>query len=338
MLKKIVLAESNITIRFFLPERLLSRDIQREIVSFIEQTFASGIHYVFYEIVFKKFSNQLLDSQITDEGMLHVYLKYYFDNKWYFFTQYVTDIKSIKFNIDQEVIEYVLEQGKVVFEEEVIQGLLHFPKELVRRSFNNNASTLLCNGQNQRFHIDMFIVSPEELNNISYIINTTIDEYTFISAKELINDIRQKVSSVITNNSTLSDLGIRNALTCKLGDKFSFNGAVISAKEEKFTASDAILSFSQKHDEYSLTEIDQLANTLGTILNYYLKKILKYSIRINSNTFISRKKISFHIEQIDEAIEKYNTSDYFPITNINNFVVFPDWGYRWNNICLKATY
>lgn len=268
--------------------------------------------------------------------MLRAYLQYYFREKWNFTSEYLATAKDVNIDIDKETIKYVREEGRVIFEDEVVEGLSNLPENKVRHSFNTNANVLISNGKNQRFHVDMFIISEEELSKIALIINEAIKRYTFITTKELIGDLKINVPALIENNSSISDTGIRNVLSNKLANKFYFNGNIISSLHQQFSSVDKLLAFCRIHREFSLTEVDKFAETLGTVLNYHLENMLQYSLRINNNTFIARDMIVFDVNATDNAIAKYCASDYIPISAIETFAAFPECGYVWNLRLLES--
>lgn len=325
--------------KVFVPERILSNDVKRQIVSFIENHFFNGKRYIYYKTIFRKFENELLDSIIVDEKMLCTYLRYYYDDTWFFYKDYMTCEENVSIDIDDIVIEYVREQGRVVLEDELVKVLEYLPENEVRHSFNNHPSVLISYGRNQgRFHIDLFVVTQQELEAVSEIIDKAIEKYEFVGSDELISDIRQNVPSIITNNSVLSDYGIRKALWCKLEGRYSFNNAIISAFGHNLSSKEALSSFAKTHEEYSLDEIDSLADSLGTVINYYLESLLEYSIRINHDIFVSKSKVQFDVGAIDNAIDNWcsKSQPFFPLKSITNFSLFPETQYPWTQRLLES--
>jgi hypothetical protein len=237
--------------KLYVPERILPNEIKRNIVTFIEDTFKTCRKYIYYSTIFQHFEDDLLESIIVNEGMLRSYISFYYGDKWFFFKDYMTCSRNLEPDIDTEVMEYMKNQGCVVTEDEVVEALEHLPADNVRRCFNSHPVELVSSGRNQRFHIDMFVASNDELEAVSRIINRTIEQYEFIGHNELFDDIRKEVPSLIENNSALTDYGIRKALSCKFEDKYSFNNAIISKYSNSLSAKDALLSFAKLHDEDS---------------------------------------------------------------------------------------
>ncbi len=324
--------------KLFVPERILSNDVKRAIVTYIEDTFNTGRKYLYFSTIFQHFKDDLLESIIVSEAMLRSYIRFYFGDRWFFYNKYMTCSRDVEPNIDEEVIAYVKNQGGAVTEDEAVESLSHLPSDDVRRCFNSHPTELVSSGRNQRFHIDLFVATSGELEAVSKIIDRTIEQYDFIGHDELFSDIRKEVPSLIENNGALSDYGIRKALSCKLEGRYSFNNAIISRYGNSLSAKDALLSFAKMHDEYSLAEVDSLADSLGTVLNYHLETLLKYSIRLNHDIFVNKLRVHFDIEAIDYAIGQWcnDSQPFIPLKNISDFVTFPEGEFPWTPRLLES--
>lgn len=322
--------------KLYLHEHLLDDILKMRLEVYIKEVFSEPNRYIFYEVLFDKFHVELLDSRIADKDMLEAYLRYCYDDKWCFNSRYFANAENIEIDFDGIVVKYVHEQCAVVSEDDTIAAIDYLPEDWVRQSFNRNNTVLITNGRGLRFHIDMFVISSDELNKIIQIIALGISEFGFIGADELIDDLKKQVPSVIENNSTISELGIRNVLALKLNGQFSFNRSVISNIGENISAVDALLAFARSHDKYSLAEIDQLAFTLGTVLNYHLENISKYSCRLDNNNFISNRLVEFDCDKIDDALSLCCYGDFIPLKDITNFASFPPCGHVWNLRLLES--
>lgn len=324
--------------KVFIPDRILSNVIKRDIAAFIEETFSSNRQFLYYQTLFKKFRDELLDSIIVDEKMLRAYLEYYYDEKWFFYRDYMACVRNVDIDINNEVADYVKGQGRAVNEEEVVEALRFLPEEDVRRSFNNQPTILLTSGRNQRFHRDLFVVTESELSSIADIIDTAIAQYEYIGASELLDDIRKTVPSLFANNSGITDNGIRKALANKFQGKYSFSNAIISAEGHGLSAKEALLSYAKTHEEYTLAEIDSLADSLGTVLNYHLETLLEYSVRLNHDVFVSKDQVTFDVEAIDGVLEMWcsDTHPFLPLKSITNFTVFPEIQHPWTSRLLES--
>ena len=324
--------------KLYVPEFILSKDIKIELETFIKNIFNTGRKYVYYETIFKRFNDEFLESIIVDEKMLQAYMSYYYADKWVFFKKYITSDRNVNVDIDDEIIEFVKIQGRVVTEDATVASMNHIPEDDVRKIFNKYPSVLVANGGNKRFHIDLFVVTQPELDIVCEIIDKAIDKYDFLGSDELFNDIRNKVPTIVINNNVLSEYGIRKALICKLEGKYSFNNAIISAIGHNISAKDALLSYAKIHKYYSLAEVDTLAKSLGTVLNYHLETLLEYSIRINQDRFVPKTEVSFDIEAIDRALGLLCTEQqpFLPLRKVVDFATFPNIQYPWSQRLLES--
>lgn len=324
--------------KIYVPTELMPVDLQEDIVSFISTTFNSGKDYVFYESLFRHFKEQLLDTPVASVQLLCTWLQYKYDKGMFFDKEYMTKDRFVDIDIDKEVISFVREQWQVMKEDDVVEGLNYLPEGAVRTAFNRNQNILIAATRGMRFHIDKFEVTEDELNEIIFIIDATIEKFQFMGADELLECIRQKLPQVIANNSDIPELGIRKALAVRLGDKFDFNNAVISRKGTKLSAREALLAFAKSHDEFTLGEIDNLAQSLGTVINYHLVPLLEYSIRINEKEFVAKDKVHFDVESIDKYLIKLINHEVYsvPLKSINNFATFPECNYPWTPRLLES--
>ena len=324
--------------KIYVASELIPSDLQDEIDSFIDVTIESGKEFVFYESLFRHFKDELLDTPIANVSMLCTWLQYKYEKEFYFDKEYMTRDRYIDIDIDHEVISYMREQWQVKSEDEVVKALDYLPEDSVRTAFNRNTNVLIAATHGMRFHIDKFEVNEEELKDIIFIIETTIEKFQFIGADELFDCIHQKLPQLISNNSDIPELGIRKALAVLLADKFDFNNAVISKKGVKLSAREALLAFAKSHEEFTLEEIDKLAQYLGTVINYHLEPLLEYCIRINDKEFVAREKVHFDVESIDKYLKEHIDHKVYsiPLKSIHNFATFPECNYPWTSRLLES--
>lgn len=322
--------------KIYVASELIPSNLQDEIDSFIDETIESGKEFVFYESLFRHFKEELLDTPIANVPMLCTWLQYKYEKEFYFDKEYMTRDRYI--DIDHEVISYMREQWQVKSEDEVVKALDYLPEDSVRTAFNRNTNVLIAATRGMRFHIDKFEVNEEELKDIIFIIETTIEKFQFIGADELFDCIHQKLPQLISNNSDIPELGIRKALAVLLADKFDFNNAVISKKGVKLSAREALLAFAKSHEEFTLEEVDKLAQSLGTVINYHLEPLLEYCIRINDKEFVAKDKVHFDVDSIDKYIKEHIDHEVYsiPLKSIRNFSTFPECNYPWTSRLLES--
>lgn len=324
--------------KVYVADHMLPMELKYAIGEFIDDSLASGRDYIFYECIFLHFKNQLLDTPIANDKLLCTYLKYCYEDKLFFGPDYMATDSSVEVDIDKIVIDYMHEQWQVMTEDEVVEALSYLPEDAVRNAFNRNQNVLIGAGVGRRFHIDKFEISDEELSKISSAIDSVVNEFHFMGGDELVRYVQQSVPSVITNNTDIPELGIRKALSVLLADKFDFNSAVVSRKGEKLSARDALLAYARSHDSYTLSEVKNLAQSLGTTLNYHLESLLQYSVRVNETDFVAKDKVEFDVEKTDAFIQNLIDRSVYccSISQINNFMTFPECNYNWTPRLLES--
>lgn len=324
--------------KIYVASNLIPSDLQDEIVSFVNATFDAGKKYVFYESLFRHFQAQLLDTPVANVPLLCTWLRYKYGKGIFFDKEYMACDRYVDIDIDDEVISYMREQWQVKGEEDVVRDLNYLPERAVRTAFNRNQDILIAATRGMRFHIDKLDISEDELNEIVFIIDETINKFQFMGAEELFKIIRQRLPQVAKNNSDIPELGVRKALAVRLADKFDFNNAVISRKGVKLSAREALLAYAKSHEEFTMEEIDDLARSLGTVVNSLLAPLLDYSVRINEYEFVARDKVHFDVEKIDEYLLKHINHDVhsIPLRGIGNFATFPECNYPWTPRLLES--
>lgn len=324
--------------RLYVVDRMLPTELKDELKDYIDTCLSSGKGYVFYECLYRHFKDLLLDTQISNNNLLRTCLKSLYDDKVYFGSNYMALCHNVEVNVDEEVISFMHDQWQLMEEDKVVEALSYLPENAVRNAFNHNQNVLISAGVGKRFHIDKFDISNEELSKISTAIDSYINEYQFMCSDELIKYVQQSVPELINNNQDIPELGIRKALAVLLVDKFDFNKAVISRKGEGLSAGDAMLAFAKCHEQYTLDEVKNLAQSLSTTVNYHLESLLKYSIRINETDFVAKHKVKFDVDAIDRIIRDYIdiSTCCCPIKNITCYSAFPECNYPWTQRLLES--
>ena len=321
--------------RVYLPSLMLEEDVKQELIKNIESSFNDGKDCIYYSVLFEDFHDSFLDNQIYDEKMLKEYLYHIGGSKWYFKPTYFSNKHNAEENILADVIGYVKEQGVVVSEDEVVEGLSHLPEQSVRRAFNERRTNLISCGRQTRFHIDNFVLSNEELSIVEEIIEKAINLSMYISFGELLEDMRSQVPSIIDNNAIFTEIGIRKVIAVKLEDKFSFVNNLISSKENPISTEDAYRALA-KREYFTNDDVNKLGYDCDSLPNVYIDLLLQYSIRINENEYVTKSKVSFDVDKTDEVLSRIITKDYIAINDIETLSVLPDCGYPWTSFLLES--
>ena len=322
--------------RVYLPELMLPEEIREKILTHIKAQFDDGQKScVYYDVLYKYFHDDLLNTKIFSSTMLREYLQRSTFNEWHFHQTYFSIDADASPDIQQEVAGYVKEQGQAVSEDEVVQDFSHYPEQEVRRAFDAQNTILISCGRNQRFHIDNFVITENELRIVEQLISSTIESHKFICFSELTELMDNKVPDVIENNAIFGNIGIRNALKELLGNQFHYYNNLISSHSDPITPENAFEELSMR-DEYTIDDVQNLASACGTIPNGYIETLLQESVRVSENLFVSCKKVHFNVDAIDNELERLIDGDYSPIIGIDMLSILPTCGYTWTPFLLES--
>ncbi len=322
--------------RVYLPELMLSSEAKMQLINYIKDEFADGKESVYYIVLFSKFHDTFLDSKIYDERMLREYIESINIYGWQISDQYICKSVDIEVDIPKKVVEFVKNQGIMVDEDQVVEGLSFLPEDIVRSTFRDgNITELVSGGRGVKFHIDNFVLSEEELEHVQTIIAQNIRQYHYITLSELIQDIRNQQPQIIDNNAVFGEIGLRKILAKRLCNRFSFIYNIISDINTPYSANDCFQQLARR-DEYTIQDVTKLADDCGTTPNAYIETLLQNSCRIDANKFVSNQLIHFDTDAIDEALMRFCPKDYISIHDISPLSVLPGCDFPWTRFLLES--
>lgn len=317
--------------RLYLPETMLSEELREKLFEYIRNSFLEGRNAIYYEALFTEFSEEFLDYYIYNADMLKTYITHYNDGEFYMDRNYISKEAHADVNPFDEV-KLLLTNAKVPMDAEVVcQTLTHIPETKVMQILGMNAE-FVHNGNSVYFHIDIVQLYDEDLNKISSVIQDGIEEGNFLSGNELIDIIKARYPHIIENNSSLSVMGMRDAIKYHLKNKFSFNGNIISALDSYLSMSDVFGQYAKSRNEFDISELDTLAKEMNC--GIYFTPVYENALRVSRTRFVSKNQAQFRISETDKAIDRFCTGDYIPLGYINEFGTFPDAGFQWNTYLL----
>lgn len=328
--KKIGITNGN---KVYFPDLMLSEEIKEKIQDYVQTRFDSGIEYIYYVVIQKTFDNELLDSQITNIELLKEYLHLMFP-EYHYYKDYVGVRKGIKPDVDSEVFRFVKEAYIVVTEQDVVDALTYLPKKSIHLSFTFNGDVLISNNRNnERFHIDNFQISRKDIETITTDIAQIINRDEYISWNDFSNYLHNHLPHIFSDNSQITEFGVRNALKTLLKSVFNINNNVICSIDDEITVERILRSFIRTHETFTIEEVKELTSAFGTGL--YWDQMTSEAIRINENKFVSRHSVNFSTDAIDKTLEEFCTGKYIAIEAVTLFSLLPTCEYPWNSFLLE---
>lgn len=318
--------------RLYMPQIMLSAEMREQLLSFIERCFDEGRAAVYYEALFREFSDELLDHHIYNSDMLKAYLVHCVGDKYYMGRSYLS--KEVRTEVDpiDEVRQYLKQYGTPVQVDDVCDSLSHIAEDRVRYILSSNGE-FVRNSKGEYFYVDALDLTDEEMENIATIIDSAIEEHEFISGNELYDVIQTKYPYTFEKNAAFSVIGWRDTLKYRIGDRFSFVGNIISRMGTSLSMSDVFAEYGKSRSHFSIEELDQFADSIGTAI--YFDSLYTNAIRISHQWFVTKSSAEFAVKETDTILERFCEGKYMPLSSIKEFATFPDASYPWTEYLLE---
>lgn len=318
--------------RLYMPQNMLSDDMKEQILSFIDRCFEEGRSAVYYEAIFREFSDELLDHSIFNANMLKAYLSYYVSDRYYIGRSYLA--REYRSDVDpvKEVSQCLKQYDTPVLIDELCDSLSHIAEDRIRYILGSNGE-FVRNSKGEYFHVDSLDLTEEEIENIAVIIDTAIEEHKFISGNELYVAVQKKYPYTFEKNAAFSVIGWRDALKYRIGDRFSFVGNIISKAGTSMSMSDVFTEYGKGRSRFSLDELEQFADSIGTTI--YFDSLYTYAIRISHQWFAAKSDAHFSVVETDKVLDRFCSGNYMPISSVSEFATFPEASFPWTEYLLE---
>lgn len=319
--------------KVFLSKTMLSNDMKAKLLTYIEDSFNSGKKSIYFEALFREFSEDFLDSYIYNADMLRSYLAFECGDIYVIDRNQIFKEAGVSTDPVEEVRACLKSQERPIGKDDLCAILAHLPQNKVNSILCSNLE-FVRNGKGEYFHADMLALSEEELENIAELIEDAIRSHGYISGHELMNAIRVRYPRTYEDYSGYSDIGWRDALKYKLGDRFSFRGNIISSIVATLTASDAFGQLAAKSDVITVDELAAFADDMGT--GIYFDAVYRAKLRIDEDTFVSKKRAEFQVKETDKVLDRLCQGNYLSLADIHDFAIFPDAGFPWTIYLMES--
>lgn len=316
-------------------DRMLSLEKRQELLSLIHQWIT--IEYripIYYEALYQAVLSLLHGEGITSPEMLRSCLVainpgYYRPEK-----EYLSIQDRTYDNCSDSVLNFLYDQGKPMKVDEIQKEMPHLTQDIIR-SVLKGSTSIINSGANEYFHFLIIDFSSDNVEELTRITQLEIDENYYISGNQLVGLLRERAPQIMDPYTHISEVGMRKVLSIWMGDRFCFNGNLVSALGKELSISDIYLHYCQKHDSFSLQDLYSLRDSIGQNPRVYLDVVYDNALRISEEQFVSKEKAHFNINSIDAAISLFCRGDYASLNAISSFSAFPDVGYPWNAFMLE---
>lgn len=318
--------------RVYAPEAMLNDELRVKLFDFIDKNFEEGKTVVYYEALFREFSEEFLDQNIYDAEMLKAYIAYMAGDRYFMARSYLSNKRQSLVDPIEDVRTCLKEHGLPMEVDDICKILSHIPSDRIRTILGTRGE-FVRNSKGEYFHADLFSVTEEELNNVADLINDEIKRHSFISGNELYNAIKGKYPHIYERNAMFAVIGWRDALKFKMGDRFSFTGNIISSKDKEFSMSDVFAAYGAEQESFTLSELRAFAENMGSII--YFDALYQSAARVSQEQFVSRGDVSFRVKETDKALGRFCTGSYLALPEITDFGIFPEASHPWTPYLLE---
>lgn len=318
--------------RVYAPGAMLREELRDKLFNFIDKSFEEGKTVVYYEALFREFSEDFLDQNIYDAEMLKTYISYMAGEKYFMARSYLSNERRSSVDPVEDVRTCLKEHGLLMEVDELCKTLSHISSDRIRTLLGIHGE-FVRNSKGEYFHADSFSVTDEELDNITALINEEIKRHVFISGNELYDAIKGKYPYIYERNAMFSVIGWRDALKFKLGDWFSFTGNIISSKDKELSMSDVFVAYGAEQKSFTLSELLAFAENMGSTI--YFDSLYQNAARVSQEHFVSRDDVSFQVKETDMVLGRFCTAGYLALPEIRDFGIFPEASHPWTPYLLE---
>ena len=171
--------------RVYAPAAMLNEEMKDKLFSFIDRNFEEGKTVIYYEALFREFSENFLDQNIYDAEMLKAYISYMAGDKYFMARSYLSNERRAAVDPIEDVRTCLKEHGLPMEVDELCKTLSHIPSDRIKTLLGTHGE-FVRNSKGEYFHADSFSVTDEELDNITVLIREEIKSHSFISGNELL--------------------------------------------------------------------------------------------------------------------------------------------------------
>lgn len=321
--------------RIFPADGIIDPVTRDRLFAYIENQFTAGNQVLYYTAIFSDLSDAFAYCfSLTDEAMLKAYLEFVSDEGQFFFNEsYMAKDANVEIDHAEEIVNFMLNAGKPMSYEDIYAGLSHIDKDIIYREIHGS-SKFVMNEKEHYFHIDIFEFSHTDGEQIAAILNKEISEDGYAIWSKAFERIQDQLPVFLENNLYLSSLGIRNALSQFMSDRFNFEGDVISACGVRLSMGDVFRLYAKHHTPFSDKQIQEFSREVGSPI--YFWDLAKESVRVSKSLFVAKDQVHFDVDAVDKALGTYLMSGYILLKEVDSFLLFPNVNYEWNAYLLES--
>ena len=316
----------------FLPEAIMDKDQQEQLMQYLEKRLANGFTAVHYQVIFNDLSEMLVKTQISTTNLLKKYLELSGKKDWRSGDFYLLLDPSVPFTPSSQIEGYLQEHGMPDTYPHICQMNSNIPADDIKLYLQQNPD-ILYNAGDSWFAAGIIDLSAAEWKQIRNLISKHLEIEDYLLISDLYKELPKILPAVADQVMVLSAYGLQNLLKRKLSNAFSFKGNVISTYAHPLDMIGIYRSFAQRNAPFKYEDLKKLSQDLE--IQIYYDSVFAGAIRINSTDYARKDSVRFDIEKTDAVLEQFCTGKYLPLREITAFTMFPSAGVPWNTFLLE---
>lgn len=307
--------------------------LYEDLVQMVEELFGVGHQVIYYEKLFEKNSNWLIEQNILSEELLkNILVK---ESQGFFVGRnfLVNSTERInEFEAVESELKRVWGDNAIRSYQELYDLLPYIPEEKIRQILSRS-NQFVWSSLEHFACIDQVIISDNEKRTIIDYVNEKCDSAGFATISEV------PLGQIEEENYELSINAIYDAIyNIVLKDKFTLKGRILTKDQSNTDIWELARSYCLGKDECLFADLYNYVQSVnGTAYrSVAYKAAYDQMVRVAENRFVADKHVLFDIKKIDELLSTFVKGAFIAVKGVASFALFPDCNYAWNHYILES--
>ena len=307
--------------------------LYEDLVQMAEEIFGVGYQVIYYEKLFEKNSDWLIERNILSEVLLKdIFVK---ESQGFFVGRnfLVNSTERInEFDAVESELKRVWGDNAIHSYQELYELLPYIPEEKIRQILSRSNQFVWSSLEHFAW-IDRVFISDNEKQTIVDYVNEKCDSVGFATISEV------PLGQIEEENYELSINAIYDAVyNIVLKDGFILKGRILTKDQSNTDIWELARSYCLGKDEFLFTDLYNYVQSVnGTAYRpVAYKAAYDQMVRVAENRFVADKHVLFDVKKIDELLSTFVKGAFIAVKGVASFALFPDCNYAWNHYILES--
>lgn len=307
--------------------------LYEDLVQMAEELFGVGHQVIYYEKLFEKNSDWLIEQNILSEVLLKdIFVK---ESQGFFVGRnfLVNSTERInEFDAVESELKRVWGDNAIHSYQELYDLLPYIPEEKIRQILSRSNQFVWSSLEHFAW-IERVIISDNEKQTIVDYVNEKCDSVGFATISEV------PLEQIEEENYELSINAIYDAVyNIVLKDRFILKGRILTKDQSNTDIWELARSYCLGKDECLFTDLYNYVQSVnGTAYRpVAYKAAYDQMVRVAENKFVADKHVLFDVKKIDELLSTFVKGAFIAVKGVASFALFPNCNYAWNHYILES--